>query len=146
MFLQIISGSIEISHQLTQAKALPKPYFSQITYSSAPVLRKLLNNPSQPNSNLATLEIFLNLARFTSTSVLQSYIYIVQILKILEFNLNNKRDDNPIYLSRLYIIMISLSGRKLCKPNMTLSLKMKLENSHLCQKIDKLLLVNGILN
>lgn len=93
--LQINSGSIEIPRQLMWARALYKPYPSQIIYSFVPILIKLLDNPSQSNLNLATRKISLNLAQFTSIHISQSHIYMVQILGILKFNVNNKRDDEP---------------------------------------------------
>lgn len=64
-------------------------------YDSNPISKKLFENPSQLNFNLITPEILSNLARFTNTRITQLYIYIVQILRMLESNIDNKRDNKP---------------------------------------------------
>lgn len=88
--LQINSGSIEISCQLMQTRTLFKLYPNKITYRSIPILIELLDNLNQLNLNLVTLKTPLNLAQFTSTHIPQSYVYMVQILKMLKSNVNNK--------------------------------------------------------
>lgn len=70
-------------------------YLGQIIYGSAPIARKLVDNCSQPNSNLTTLKISSSLAQFTNTHVVQSHEHMVQILRMLEFNVNNAGDDQP---------------------------------------------------
>lgn len=93
--LQINFGSIKSSCQLTQAKNPPKFYSSQITYDSTPISKRLLNNSSQSYPNLAIPKTIFSLAQFIGTCVSQSHVYIIQILKILKFNIDNKRDDKP---------------------------------------------------
>lgn len=51
---------------------------------------KLLYNPSEPNFNPATLETSFSLAQFTTTCVAQSHIHMVQTLRTLESNMDNK--------------------------------------------------------
>lgn len=70
-------------------------YHGQIIYGFVPVSRKFVDNLSQPNPNLTTLETLSNLAQFTSTWVAQFHIYIVYKLRILELNVNNERDNEP---------------------------------------------------
>ena len=70
-------------------------YSGQVTYGSAPISKRLLEKPSQPNPNLATPETPSNLARFTNTRVAQSHVYMVQTLRMLESNVDNKGDDEP---------------------------------------------------
>lgn len=60
--LQINSGSIETSYQWMQARAPPKSYSGQIIYGFDLISRRLLNNLSQSNSNLATPETSFSLA------------------------------------------------------------------------------------
>ncbi len=93
--LEINSGNIEISRQSRQARAPRTLYPGQIIYSSALVLRKLVDNPSQSNPNLTTLKTLSSLARFTSTCVAQSHIHMVYTLRMLESNVNNEGDDEP---------------------------------------------------
>lgn len=98
--LKINSGNIETSRQLKQARALLILYSSQISYGSTPISKKLLDNPNQLNPNLAIPEISSSLVQFTSIYVAQSHIHIVQILRILESNMNNKGDDKPNILKQ----------------------------------------------
>lgn len=68
-------------------------YYSQITYSSASISRKLLNNSSQPNLKLLSLDTALNCVKFTVFCVAQLYIYKTLNLRIPKRNVNNKVDN-----------------------------------------------------
>ena len=93
--LEINSGSIEISRRSGRARAPQTLYPGQIIYGSAPISRKLVDNPSQPNPSLTTPETPSSLARFTSNRVAQSHIHMVHTLRMLESNVNNEGDDEP---------------------------------------------------
>ena len=78
-----------------RARAPQTLYPSQITYGSAPILRKLLDNPGQPSLNSASPDTPSSLAQFASTWITQSHVHMVQTLRMLESNLNNEGDDKP---------------------------------------------------
>ena len=93
MSLETNSGSIESSRRSGRARAPRKLYPGQITYGSAPISRKLVDNPSQPSSNPASPDTPSSLAQFTSTRTAQSNVHMVQTLRMLESNIDNKGDD-----------------------------------------------------
>ena len=63
------SGSIESSRQSAQARAPQTFYPGQILYGSAPISRKLLDNPGQPSLNPASPDIPSSLAQFAKTRI-----------------------------------------------------------------------------
>ena len=98
--LVINSGSTETSRRSGRARAPRTLYPGQITYGSAPISRRLVDNPTQPNLNPNTPETPSSLAQFTSTRVAQSHIHMVQTLRMLESNLDNEGDDEPNSLNQ----------------------------------------------
>lgn len=60
----------------------------------------LVDNASQPNSNPDNLDISSSLAQFISIRVAQFYIHMVQTLRMLESNMDNKRDNKPNSLNQ----------------------------------------------
>ncbi len=98
--LEINSGSTETSRQSGQPTAPRTLYPGQITYGSAPISRRIVDNPTQPNLNPNTTETPSSLARFTSTCVAQCQIHMVQTLRILESNMDNEGDDEPNSLNQ----------------------------------------------
>ena len=94
------SSRIETSRRSRWAKAPQRLYPGQITYGSALISRRLLDNLSQPNHYLATPETSSSPALFTSTRVTWSHIHMVKTLRMLKSNLDNKRDDEPNSLSQ----------------------------------------------
>ncbi len=86
---------MESSRQSSRAQA-PRTFFSgQITYGSAPILRKLLDHPGQPRLNPARPDILSSLVQFASTRIAQSHVQMVQTLRMLESNLDNEGNDKP---------------------------------------------------
>ncbi len=75
-------------------------YPSQITYGSVPISKRLLDNPGQPNLNSASPDTPPSLAQFASTRIAQSHVQMEQVLGMLEFNLDNKRDDKSITIKQ----------------------------------------------
>ena len=88
--LETISGNIKSPRQSRQAQAPWKPYPGQIIYGSAPIPRKLLDNSSQPNLNLASPDTASSLGHLTSTRIVQSNIYMVQTFKTLLSNIDKE--------------------------------------------------------
>ncbi len=98
--LEINSDSKETSRQSRRARALWTLYPGRITYGSAPISRRLVDNSTQSSLNLNTAETPSSLERFTSTRVAQSPIHMVQTLRMLESNVDNKGDDEPNSLNQ----------------------------------------------
>ena len=71
---------------------------------------------------------------------------MVQTLRMLESNLDNEGDDKPNTIKQAIRRPDWPKREKLCRLNMTLSLKMRPGNSQLCRKIDKGLLVDDVLS
>ena len=94
MFFETNSGSIESSRQSGRAEAPRKLYPGQITYGSASISKKLLDNPSQSSLNTASLDTLSSLPQFTSTWTAQSNVHMVQTLRMLDSNIDNKGDDD----------------------------------------------------
>lgn len=67
--LEINSGNIKTLCQSKQAWASPILYFGQISYGFATILKRLVDNSSQHNSNLAIPETFFSPTQFTITRV-----------------------------------------------------------------------------
>ena len=70
-------------------------YPGQITYGSAPISRKLLDNPSQLSLNPARSDKSCSLAQFAITRIAQSHVHMVQTLRMFESNIYNQRDGKP---------------------------------------------------
>lgn len=75
-------------------------YFGQITYGSIKISSRLLDTPKHPDSNVDSRDTSSRLAQFTSIRVPQSHVHIVQILRLLEANVDNKEDDEPNILKQ----------------------------------------------
>ncbi len=70
-------------------------YLGQITYCSTLISRKLFDNPDQSSFNHTSPDTPSRLAQFTKTRIAQSNVHMVQTLKMLESNLDNKEDHKP---------------------------------------------------
>lgn len=92
-FLKINSGNKKSLCQSSQTQALQTFYSDQITYSFTPMSSRFLDHPRHLDQNFDNRNTSSSLAEFTSTCILQLHIYMVQTLKILETNINNKNND-----------------------------------------------------
>lgn len=70
-------------------------YPGQINYSSTTISSKLLNAFKHLDQNLDIKDTFSSLTRFISICVPQSHIHMVQTLRILEANVDNKSNNEP---------------------------------------------------
>lgn len=82
-------GNIEHIYWVEQFWVCVIVYLGKITYDSTLILRKLLNNSSQSNLKLFSLNILSSLIPFTNFYIAQPHIYIVETLKILKRNVDN---------------------------------------------------------
>ena len=93
--LETNSGSKENPRRSSRTRVLRTLYPSQITYGTTTKSSRHPDAPKQPNKTFNSREAPPNLARFTTTRVPQSYIHMVQILRMLAANVDNKGDDEP---------------------------------------------------
>ncbi len=93
--LKIALISVELPRRPERTRPLCILFPGQISYGSAPISRQLLNDNSQPDSNLESLDASSSSARFTSTCAAKSHAHFVQTLRMLESNIDNKRQDEP---------------------------------------------------
>lgn len=93
--LKISSGSIEDLRQSSRARAPRTLYSGQITYGSTRLSNRLFDIPGQPDQNLDSGNTPSSLARFTNTRVLQSHVYMVPTLRMLEINIDKKDNNEP---------------------------------------------------
>ena len=66
-----------------------------MTYSANLISSRSVNSPTKPTQDPNITDEPSSLAQFTSTRVPQSHIHIVQTLRKLEANIDNKGDDEP---------------------------------------------------
>ena len=76
------SGNIKSSRRPPWTRAPQTIYPSQITYGSAPISKKLLDNPGQPSLNPASPDTLSSLAHFVDTQIAQSHVHMVQTLRM----------------------------------------------------------------
>lgn len=88
--LETTFGSKETLHQSGQTRTPQTLYSGRINYDSTAISNRSFR---QLDQNFYSKDIPFSLARFTSTRVSQSYIHIVQTLKILEANIDNEGND-----------------------------------------------------
>lgn len=88
-------GIIENSRQFSRARIPQMLYLSQVAYSLNLISSQTLSFFIQPDQNLEYTNTASKIAQFTNTCVFWSNIYMIQTLKMLEANINNKGDDEP---------------------------------------------------
>ena len=93
--LETNSGSKESPRQSSRTRVSQTLYLGQITYGTTTKSSRPPNAPKQPNKTFNSREAPLNFARFTNTRIPQSHIHMVQTLRMLVANVDNKGDDEP---------------------------------------------------
>ncbi len=93
--LEIAPISVELPRRPERTRAPCILFPGQISYDSALISRELLNDTSQPDSNLENLDASSSSARCTSTCAAKSHAHLVQTLRMLESNIDNEGQYEP---------------------------------------------------